>query len=59
MTDGELSVQSNGETGVCAGEVRCKFIFILLYNRGAELQVSGGCIGDLIFYFKIIECAGC
>ena len=26
--------------------------FILVYNRGEGLQVSGGCIGDLIFFVK-------
>ena len=38
--------------------VRCKVelvVFITVYNRGAEPQVSGGCIGLFIFFIEV-EC---
>ena len=43
----ELSVQFDGKSSVWSKEVLCCvvrcYIFILVYNRGSEVEVSGGC----------------
>ena len=33
--------------------MKCKFIFVLVYNRGGGAEVSGGCTGIFIFFFIV------
>ena len=41
--------------GECTIDVEWLF-FIIVYNKEAGLEVSGGCIGLLFFYYLRVEC---
>ena len=44
-SESQLYVMFMGVVGCC--EVKCKFIFMIVYNREGGWQVSGGCTGEL------------